>query len=129
MDAFHDGEEVRFRRLDSIVGNAGAIDLASWLLDDPELLLVSAEEPPTFAMVERDANWRQAMLEEMKAIEDNGTWELVDPPMGYRPIGLKWVYKVKRDKRGAVVKYKAWLIARGFVQRNGIDFEEVFAPP
>ena len=55
------------------------------------------------------------MLKEMKAIEDNGTWELVDQPVGCRPIGLKWVYKVKRDERGAIVKYKARLIARGFV--------------
>jgi hypothetical protein len=68
------------------------------------------------------------MLEEMKAIEDNGTWELVEPPAGYRPIGLKWVYKLKRDERGAIVKYKARFVARGFVQREGIDFEEVFAP-
>jgi hypothetical protein len=45
--------------------------LASHFLDDPKLLLVSAEEPPMFAVVERDANWRRAMLEEMKAIEDN----------------------------------------------------------
>ena len=56
MDAFHDGKEVRFRRLDNIIGNAGATGLASRLLDDPELLLVSAEEPPTFAVAERDAN-------------------------------------------------------------------------
>ena len=41
-----------------------------------------------FAVVEHDANWRRAMLEEMKAIEDNGTWELVDPSVSYRPIGL-----------------------------------------
>ena len=79
-------------------------------------------------MAERDANWRRTMLEEMRAIEDNGTWELVDPPVGCRPIGLKWVYKVKRDERGAIVKYKARLVACGFVQREGIDFEEVFAP-
>ena len=39
-----------------------------------------------------------AMLEEMKAIKENKTWELIDPPPGYRPIGLKWVYKVKRDE-------------------------------
>ena len=58
------------------------------------------------------------MLEEMKAIEDNGTWELVDPSVGCRPIGLKWVYKVKRDERGAIVKYKARLVARGFVRRR-----------
>jgi len=56
MDAFHDGEEVRFCRLDNIVGNIGATGLASWLLDDPEVLLVSAEDPPTFALAKRDAN-------------------------------------------------------------------------
>ena len=68
------------------------------------------------------------MLEELKAIEENETWQLVDPPPGCRPISLKWVYKVKRDKLGTIVKHKARLIARGFVQREGIDFEEVFAP-
>ena len=50
------------------------------------------------------------MLEEMKAIEENETWQLVDPPLGYRPISLKWVYKVKRDERGAIVKHKTRLI-------------------
>ena len=68
------------------------------------------------------------MLEEMKAIEENETCELVDPPQGCRPIGLKWVYKVKRDERGTIVKHKACLDARGFAQREGIDFEEVFTP-
>ena len=58
----------------------------------------------------------------MKAIEENKTWQLVDPPLGCRPISLKWVYKVKRDKHGAIVKHKARLVARGFVQREGIDF-------
>ena len=58
MDAFHDGEEVWFHRLDNIVGNAGATGLASRLLDDPELLLVSAKEPPMFAVAEQDTNWR-----------------------------------------------------------------------
>ena len=66
------------------------------------------------------------MLEEMKAIEENETWELIDPPPGCRPISLKWVYKVKQDEHGAIVKHKVRLIARGFVQCEGIDFEEVF---
>ena len=52
-----------------------------------------------------------AMLEEIKAIEENDTWELIDPPPGCRPIDLKWVYKVKRDKLGAIVKHKVCLIA------------------
>ena len=68
------------------------------------------------------------MLEEMKAIKENETWELVDPHPGCRSIGLKWLYKVKRDDHGAIVKHKAHLVAQGFVQREGIDFEKVFAP-
>ena len=74
VDAFHEGEDMRFRRLVDIVGGIGPSGLAGWLLNDQELLLVSAEEPPTFALAERDGNWRRAMLEEMKAIEENETW-------------------------------------------------------
>ena len=69
VDAFHGSDKVRFRRLDDIVGGTGPSGLAGRLLNDPELLLVSAEEPPTFALAERDGNWRRAMLEEMKAID------------------------------------------------------------
>ena len=61
-------------------------------------------------------------------MEENCTWELVDPLTGCRPIGLKWVFKVKRNERGEVVRHKARLVAKGFVQREGIDFEEVFVP-
>ena len=89
MDAFHEGEEVRFRRLDNIVNGAGPSGLAGRLLNEAELLLVSAEEPPTFALAERDGNWRRAMLVEIKAIEENETWQLIDPPPGCRSISLK----------------------------------------
>ena len=57
VDAFHDGEEVRFRRLDDIIGGTGPSGLVGQLLNDLELLLVSVEEPPTFVLAERDANW------------------------------------------------------------------------
>ena len=127
MDAFLQGEEVWFRKLDDIVGGVGPSGLAGRLLNDQELLLVSAKEPPTFALVEHDGNWQRAMLEEMKAIEENETRELIDPPPGCRPISLKWVYKVKQDELGTILKHKARLVARGFVQHEGIDFEEVFA--
>ena len=69
VDAFHEGEEVWFRGLDNIVGSTGPLGLAGRLLNDQELLLINIEEPPTFALAERDRNWRRAMLEEMKAIE------------------------------------------------------------
>src|SRR6185369_6004664 len=90
--------------------------------------LGSAKEPPNFAAAKQEARWRAAMLEEMAAVEENRRWELVDPPAGCRPIGLNWVFKVKRNERGEVVRHKARLVAKGFVQRDGIDYEEVFAP-
>jgi hypothetical protein len=64
----------------------------------------------------------------MDSIESNNTWRLVPLPHGHRPIGLKWVYKTKRNTAGEVVKYKARLVAKGYVQQAGVDFDEVFAP-
>jgi len=68
------------------------------------------------------------MLDEMTSIEASSTWKLVDPPAHAKPIGLKWVFKVKKDAAGIVTKHKARLVAKGYVQRQGIDFDEVFAP-
>ena len=68
------------------------------------------------------------MEAEMQSIEENKARSLVDLPPGHKPIGLKWVFKVKRDEHGAVVKHKTRLVAKGYVQRPGIDFTEVFAP-
>jgi hypothetical protein len=73
MDAFHDGEEVRFCRLDNVVGEAEVPSLVTHLLNDQELLLMSAEETVTFAVEEKDTSWRKAMLEEMRSIEENRT--------------------------------------------------------
>jgi hypothetical protein len=64
----------------------------------------------------------------MKAIESNCTWELVSLPVDHRAIGLKWVFEVKRNEASDVVQHKARLVAKGYVQRTGIDFDEVFAP-
>ena len=47
---------------------------------------------------------------------------------GFKPIGLKWVFKIKRNSNGSISKYKARLVAKGYVQRHGVDYEEVFAP-
>jgi hypothetical protein len=68
------------------------------------------------------------MLEEIKSIEENNTWKLTDLPASHRPIGLKWVYKLKKDANGVTVKHKARLVVKGYVQQTGIDFDEVFAP-
>jgi len=68
------------------------------------------------------------MKEEMASIEQNNTWKLVNLPRCHKPIGLKWVFKVKRDEEGAIVKHNARLVAKGYVQQHGVDFGEVFAP-
>jgi hypothetical protein len=68
------------------------------------------------------------MQQEMDHIEYNRTWELVDLPAGHRPITLKWVFKLKKNEAGELVKHKARLVARGFVQQEGIDYDDVFTP-
>jgi hypothetical protein len=68
------------------------------------------------------------MQSEMDAIEKNRTWKFADLPRGHRAITLKWVFKLKRDEVCAIVKHKARLVARDFVQREGIDFDDTFTP-
>jgi hypothetical protein len=64
----------------------------------------------------------------MASIKENGTWELCDLHAGQHPIGLKWVYKLKKNPAGEVIHHKACLVAKGYAQRAGIDFDKVFAP-
>ncbi|KAM0008922.1 putative RNA-directed DNA polymerase [Helianthus debilis subsp. tardiflorus] len=92
-----------------------------------ELLLVN-NEPTTYTEATNYNDWREAMKSEVRSIEKNQTWLLVDLPVGHKAIGLKWVYKLKKDPSGQVTKCKARLVAKGYVQRKGIDFDEVFAP-
>jgi hypothetical protein len=68
------------------------------------------------------------MQSEMDAVEKNRTWVVADLPRGHSAVTLKWVFKLKRDEASAIVKHKACLVARDFVQRGGIDFDDTFAP-
>ena len=68
------------------------------------------------------------MLEEMRNLEKNGTWELVDLPQGKQPAGCKWVFTIKHTPEGKVERYKARLVAKGYTQTYGIDYDETFAP-
>jgi hypothetical protein len=85
-------------------------------------------EHRSFAEAERHAAWRAAIQSEMDAVEKDCTWELDDLPRGHSAVTLKWVFKLKRDEDGAIVKHKARLVAHNFVQREGIDFDDTFAP-
>ena len=88
-------------------------------------------EPATYneAVNARDADmWKTAMDEEVASLHSNDTWTLEDVPQGIKPIPVKWVYKIKKDAAGNIERYKARLVAKGFMQREGIDFNEVYAP-
>ncbi|GJS04984.1 putative ribonuclease H-like domain-containing protein [Tanacetum coccineum] len=71
--------------------------------------------------------WVEAMQEELLQFKLQKVWALVDLPNGERAIGTKWVFRNKKDKRGIVVKNKARLVAQGYTQKEGIDYDEVFA--
>ncbi|KAD3068093.1 hypothetical protein E3N88_35973 [Mikania micrantha] len=94
--------------------------------DDPEMLL--NEEPDIFGDANIRKEWRDAMTEEINSIERNVTWKLVDLPKHQKPIGLKWVFKVKKGASGKISRYKARLVAKGYVQKKGIHYTEAFAP-
>src|SRR3954465_5485954 len=85
------------------------------------------EEPTKFEDANMEECWRRAMHDELVLIRDNNTWELVDLPNNHKAIGLKWVYKIKKDAEGKLLKHKARLVAKGYVQEQDVDFEEVFA--
>ena len=72
--------------------------------------------------------WHRAMNDEVKALQDNETWNLVRPPTDRDVIAGKWVYKVKLGPSGQVDKYKAPYVAKGFKQVEGLDYFETFAP-
>ena len=61
------------------------------------------------------------MNEEIKVIKKNETWELTSLPRGLEPIGVKWLYKVKKNVQGEVKKFEAQLVAKGYKQKVGID--------
>lgn len=91
-------------------------------------LYVSNDDPIFFQDAEREERWREAMRVEIKSIEKNLTWELVDLPPQAKKIGVKWVYKTKLNGEGKVERCKARLVAKGYSQTAGIDYTEVFAP-
>jgi hypothetical protein len=68
------------------------------------------------------------MHEGLENFERNQVWELVEPPLGCKPIGTKWVWKNKEGEKGEVVRNKSRLVAQGFSQKERIGYEEAFAP-
>ncbi|GKE87038.1 putative ribonuclease H-like domain-containing protein, partial [Tanacetum coccineum] len=76
----------------------------------------------------QDPSWIEVMQDELIQFSLQKVWRLVDLPKGKHAIGTKWVYRNKKDKRGIVVRNKERLVAQGYTQEEGIDYDEVFAP-
>jgi hypothetical protein len=93
-----------------------------------ELLPVIGDVTATANEAMKSKAWRATMVDELESIKENKTSSLVDVLKGHKVIGLKWVFTPKHDEHGDVVKHKARLVEKGYVQRQGVDFEEVFAP-
>ncbi|KAG8489201.1 hypothetical protein CXB51_017237 [Gossypium anomalum] len=96
-----------------------------------DILLIDQDEPRTYqeAVASLDSKkWLEAMRSEMDSMYENQVWTLVDPPEGVKPIGCKWVFKKKTDMDGNVQTYKGRLVAKGFRQIHGVDYDETFSP-
>ena len=94
------------------------------------MLLTDEGEPEDYieACQTTDANkWKLAMIEEMKSLISNQTWELAKLPMGKKAVHNKWVYRMKEEHDGSK-RYKARLVVKGFQQKEGVDNTEIFAP-
>ncbi|MCI21806.1 copia-type polyprotein, partial [Trifolium medium] len=84
-------------------------------------------DPTTYEEAAKHEVWRKAMDQEIMSIEKNDTWELTELPVGYKKIGVKWIYKTKFNEKGEVEKCKAKLVAKGYSQRHGVDYND-FCP-
>ena len=92
------------------------------------MCFVSKIEPKNVNEVVNDEYWCTAMQEELIQFEKNQVWELVPKPCNVNIIGTKWIFKNKSDELGNITRNKARLVAQGYTQVEGLDFEKTFAP-
>ncbi|GKD84563.1 retrovirus-related pol polyprotein from transposon TNT 1-94, partial [Tanacetum coccineum] len=89
---------------------------------------LTSVEPKTYKDALTQSCWIEAIQEELHEFEHLEVWELILRPNKVIVITLKWIYKVKLDELGGILKNKARFVARGYRREEGIDFEESFAP-
>jgi hypothetical protein len=88
----------------------------------------SSSEPSNLQEALSTPQWKASMEDEYNALMWNKTWHLVPPQLGRNLIDCKWVYKIKYKADGSVDRYKARIVAKGFKQRLGIDYDDIFSP-
>ena len=113
-------------RNDFITGNWWEIDEALYscaddVMGEPKTVKEALESPDK-------SKWKKALDCEYESLVEYNTWDLVEPPKGQNIVDSKWVFKVKYNADGSIERYKTRLVAKGFTQKAGIDFEETFSP-
>jgi Reverse transcriptase (RNA-dependent DNA polymerase) len=92
------------------------------------LTSISKEQEPTqYYKAIKNERWRKAIREELNALEKNKTWVITQLPKDKKPVGCKWVFKIKYNSDGIVERYKVRLVVKGYTQTYGIDYQETFA--
>ncbi|GJW74840.1 retrovirus-related pol polyprotein from transposon TNT 1-94 [Tanacetum coccineum] len=119
--------------LEQVIGNPSqSIRTRRQLETDGEMcmfaLTVSRTKPKNIKEAMADSAWIESIQEELYQFDQLDVWELVDRPLCKNVINLKWLWKNKRDEENTVIRNKSRLVAKGYAQKEGIDFEESFAP-
>nr|GFB08116.1 hypothetical protein [Tanacetum cinerariifolium] len=122
-----------YHPLEQVIGNPSqSVRTRRQLELDAEMcmfeLIVSRTEPKNIKEAMADSAWIESMQEELHYFDRLDVWELVDRPLCTNVINLKWLWKNKRDEENTVIQNKYRLVAKGYAQKEGVDFEESFAP-
>jgi len=120
-------QEVPLRRSIRERRNAISNDYIIFLQEYEDDIGLTEDDPINFCQAMCSSNskkWIDAMKDEMKSMKDSEVWDLVELPEGVKPIGCKWIFKTKKDSKGNIERYKARLIAKGFTQKESIDYKK-----
>ena len=98
----------------------------------PRVMQVQADytiiESPSFTIASKHPQWVTTMDAEFQSLKKQATWYLVPLPPHKNVVTCKWVYKLRRHSDGSIARYKARLVARGYLQQYGMDYDETFSP-
>ena len=132
LDSHNSNSHIKTHRLFDIIRTIDSVNAPhTTKFPLPTYLHVSSSIPPepvNFSSAIKQPKWIEAMKEEFDSLTHNKTWKLVPQPHNRPIIGCKWIYKNKSSPDGTSHKYKAHLVAKGFLKERGIDYHETFSP-